>query len=255
MSPEVSKSNVVAATRRSDRRRNVIVQVAVAGVLIALVAGIGISLAVRKSHSNSAGPTPVVTGVSADGVAASLTDTGAIRLGKPDAKVTVRIVSDLQCPVCKSFEAANAQTLADEVANGSTAVEYNVVSFLDNASSGTRYASRAANAAFVVAAADPAKFQSWFTAMYAAQPPEGGKGLPDDRLIELAAQAGYTDPAVAQAISEDKYDGYVQRISREVAGSGITGTPTVFVNGKQVPQQSLFVGDGLRRTIDAAKQV
>ncbi|WP_225724695.1 MULTISPECIES: thioredoxin domain-containing protein [unclassified Nocardia] len=243
----------MTAARQAGRGRGVLVQVLVAGVLVALVAGIGISLAVRRSHDNVA--IPAITGQSQSGVVGSLTDTGAIRIGKPDAGVTVRIVSDAQCPYCKLFESASAATLTDAIRKGTAAVEYNIVSFLDPASSGTRYSTRAANAAYVVAAADPAKFPDWVAALFAQQPPEGGTGLTDEQLVQLSAAAGYTDPAVAQAITGGKYDAYVQKVSRDVAKSGITATPSVFVNGRQLTsQQDLYGPDGLRKAIDAAEE-
>ncbi|WP_227997282.1 DsbA family protein [Nocardia australiensis] len=250
------KQNPLAAAERADRNRKILIQVGVAVVLIGLVAAIGIGLAVRNNGKNdssgSAAPAISSAGQNPSGVQAAITDNGAIRIGKPDAKVTVRVVADLQCPACKGFEAANSQVLEDAVANGSTAVEYNIIAFLDQMST-TQYSSRAANAAYCVAESDPSKFQAWLSAMYAQQPAEGGNGVPDDTLIQIAKDAGYTDPAVAQCITDRKYDKYVQDKTKDVMGSGIKSTPSIFVNGKQIESsREIFAPGGIAPAIAAA---
>lgn len=253
--------NSLAAVKGTDRTRTIFIQVAVAVVLLALIAAIGISIAVKhqkKTDSANVKPSIAATApVGANGVAGSITGNGSIRIGKPGAKATVRVVADLQCPVCQGFEAANGQTLEDEVNSGNAAVEYNIIAFLDESSMGARYSSRAANAAYCVAEADPTKFQKWVATMYQQQPQEGTQGLPDSKIVEIAAASGYTDPAVAQCITSDKYDGYVQKVTQDVLNSGIKATPTVFVNGKQVDandKAALFTPGGMKAKIEAAAQ-
>jgi protein-disulfide isomerase len=261
--PQVSKNprdrkNPLSSVQRADRTRTLLIQAGVAVVLIALIAGIGVSIAVRHAKKNDVGPTPSIAaqaGAAPGAVTGSITDQGAIRIGKPNAKATVRVVADLQCPACQAFEAANGQTITDEVNNGTAVVEYNIIAFLDKSSGGTRYSSRAANAAYCVATSDPAKFLPWLLTMYQLQPPEGGTGLPNDKLVQIATAAGYTDPAVAQCINDDKYDGYVQKTTKDVLNSGISSTPSVFVNGKQVTNaQELMQPGGIKQAIEAAAQ-
>ncbi|MGO4616753.1 DsbA family protein [Nocardia sp. 2YAB30] len=251
------KSNPLLAAERADRNRKIFIQVAVAAVLVGLVAAIGIGIAVKKARKDDPGPTPSIaaTGnMNTGGTPGSITDNGAVRIGKPDAKVTVRVIADLQCPACKAFEAANSQVLADAVNNGTAKVEYNVIAFLDKAST-TQYSSRAANASYCVAESDPTKYQAWLAAMFAQQPAEGGSGLPDDKLIQIAKDAGYTDGAVAQCITERKYDKYIQARTKDVLESGIQSTPSIFVNGKQIQSsQEIFGPGGLAPTIAAAAQ-
>nr|WP_246461444.1 thioredoxin domain-containing protein [Nocardia transvalensis] len=245
----------MASVQGGDRTRTIMIQVGVGAVLVALIAAIGISVAVKNNKKNDPGPTPSVAANSADPAATpgSLTDKGAIRIGKPDAKVTVRVVADLQCPACQMFEQSNGKVLEDEVKSGKAAVEYNIIAFLDKMSSGTRYSSRGANAAYCVAEADPSKFLPWLTTMYQQQPPENGTGLTDDQIVQIAQAAGYTDPKTAECITSDKYDKFVQKTTKDVLGEGIQSTPSVFVNGTQIKtQQELMQPDGLRQTIEAA---
>ncbi|MCC3327264.1 DsbA family protein [Nocardia abscessus] len=247
------KSNPLLAAERADRNRKILIQVAVAAVLVALIAAIGIGIAVKKARKDDPGAAPSIAATTNPGaVPASITDSGAVRIGKPDAKVSVRVVADLQCPACKAFEAANGQVLEEAVNNGTAVVEYNVIAFLDKAST-TRYSSRAGSASYCVAEADPSKYQDWLNTMFAQQPPEGGAGLSDDQLIQIAKSAGYTDDAVAQCITDHKYDKYIQARTKEVLDSGIQSTPSVFVDGKKVESsQEIFGPGGLAPVISAA---
>ncbi|MEU4316712.1 thioredoxin domain-containing protein [Nocardia sp. NPDC024068] len=231
MSKNPGRSNPVTAAARADRKRKIAMQVGVTAVLVALVAAIGIGLAVRNSDSGYDGPVP-----------AAATDNGAIRIGQPDAPATVRVVADMQCPVCKQFEADNGELLRQAVTDGSAAVEYNIVGYLDKMSS-TQYSTRAANASYCVADTGTDKYQDWLEMMFAQQPPEGGAGLPDDKLIEIARAAGYTDPGIEKCITDGTYNGYVAAKSGDSIDEGIDGTPTVFVNGEQVQLQTKKVGE------------
>ncbi len=261
MNSEVSKNprgkNSLNAMQGGDRTRTILIQVAVAAVLIALIAAIGISVAAKKSDKNkneAIDAVPTVTAQPVPGaVSGSITDKGEIKIGKPGAKVDIRVVADLQCPACKMFESANGKAIEDAVNAGTASVSYNIIAFLDQSSSGTRYSSRGANAAYSVAVSDPTKFLPWLTTMYEQQPPEGGTGLPDDKIVQIAQAAGYTDPAVAQSITSERYNQYVQKTTKDVLNSGIKSTPTVFINGKQVTgSQALMQPDGLRAQIEAA---
>lgn len=228
----------MAEAGRSERRRKIAIQAGVAVVLIALIAAIGIGIAMRGDDGPAATPTIAPPGEPVAGaVTGSITDSGAIRVGKPEAKTTVRVIADLQCPACKNFEAAYGSILEDAVNNGTAAVEYNVISFLDRVST-DQYSSRAANAAYCVAEQDPTKFQGWLGRMYAQQPAEGGAGLTDEQLVAIAVESGYTD-AVAGCIDERTYTDFVATKTEAVFGEGVNSTPTVFVNGAQVAPNEL----------------
>ncbi|NKY54076.1 thioredoxin domain-containing protein [Nocardia vermiculata] len=258
---EVSKNprgkNSLTAVRGGDRTRTILIQVGVAAVLIALIAAIGISIAVKQSDKNDVGPVPSIAAQPAapDAVTASITDKGEIKIGKPGAKADIHVVADLQCPACKMFEGANGKAIEDAVNSGAASVRYNIIAFLDNASGGTRYSTRGANAAYCVAESDPTKFLPWLSSMYEQQPPENGTGLPDEQIVQIAQAAGYTDPAVAECITSVKYDKYIQKVTKDVMNSGIQSTPTVYVNDKQIKSsQELMQPDGLRSAIAAAAQ-
>ncbi|MEV0076588.1 DsbA family protein [Nocardia neocaledoniensis] len=244
------KQNPLAAAEAADKRRKIAIQIGVAGVLVALVAAIGVGIAVNRSDDDSSGSSSVAQLPATGG---SVTETGTVRIGDPNAKVKVRVVADLQCPACKQFEAANGEALAKAAADGTAVVEYQVISFLDKAST-NQYSSRAANASFCVAKSDPSKYQTWLQTMFAKQSPEGGAGLSNEQLVQIATEVGYTDPAVATCINDKPYNDYITQVTQQTLSSGVESTPSVFINGQLNQTDAIFTKDGLASVIaDAAK--
>ncbi|MET8796857.1 thioredoxin domain-containing protein [Nocardia sp. NPDC004568] len=220
----------------ADRTRRILVQVAVAAVLIGLIAASGIDVASKKAERDDPGPIPVIAadaGSNPAGIATSLTEGGAIRIGKPSAPRTIRVVADLQCPACQRFDATYGQLLTDAVNAGTVAVEYDIIAFLDHASS-TEYSSRAANASWCAAESDPAAYRNWLETMFEQQPAEGGDGLPDTAIVDIAAGAGYTDPDFTRCVTERTYSTFVRARTLEILDSGIQSTPSIFLDGNPI---------------------
>ncbi|MEV6137823.1 thioredoxin domain-containing protein [Nocardia sp. NPDC051990] len=226
----------------------VVILAVVAALLLVGVGVVGVVVVQSRTEVISGAATAAAAGSGT--TPAGLTATGTVRVGDSNAKVVVRVVADLQCPACQQFEKRNAKTLEDTAKDGTAVIEYDVISFLDRASS-TQYSSRAANASYCVAGQDHSKYQGWFAAMFEQQPAEGGSGLPDSELIEIAKKAGYTDPAVAQCITDRKYDTYVRDKTKQVLNGDVNSTPTVFVNGKKLDSSQVF--NGLAAAIAAAR--
>ncbi len=147
--------------------------------------------------------------------------------GKP---VKVVLYVDFICPVCKNFEAQYNDTLTKLRNDGKITVEYRPLGFLDSRST-TNYSSRAANAAACVANASPEKYADFFNALYDKQPAEGSAGLSDSDLKKMATDAGAQN--IDKCVDDKTYRPYVKYATQEAQAIGVTGTPTVFVEGKQ----------------------
>ncbi|MBT2566009.1 thioredoxin domain-containing protein [Arthrobacter sp. ISL-85] len=146
--------------------------------------------------------------------------------GKP---VKVVLYVDFICPVCKNFESQYNDQLTSLRNDGKITVEYRPLGFLDSRSS-TNYSSRAANAAACVANTAPEKYADYFNALYAQQPAEGSAGLSDNDLKKMASDMGVN---IGSCVDDKTYRPYVKYTTKEAAAIGVTGTPTVFVDGKQ----------------------
>lgn len=225
-----------AAAERRKRRR--ILAIVGAAVITAVVAVVLIQV-LRDSGSN--GPVPANT--------AAGTENSAFEVGDPSAPVVVDLYEDFQCPVCKDFETQTGDTLANLVDEGTIRVRYHPIAILDRAST-DKYSTRAANAAAVVAdAAGTDAYLAFHTALYDAQPPEGGAGLTDDQLVTMAADAGATGTAVENGIRDLRFGDWTKTVTEQSSRAGVNSTPTVLVDGTVLEDRT---AQGLDAAVAAA---
>jgi len=123
-------------------------------------------------------------------------------------------------------------------------VRYHPMAFLDSASSGNRYSSRAANAALCASDVSVADFSKYHDVLYGkdssgqqVQPTEGSHGRTNTQLLDYAKQAGIkgNDLTTFQScMSGELHKALVAAITDNASQRGVTGTPTVMVNGKKL---------------------
>lgn len=227
-----------AAAKAEARRRQMIVG-AVALVLIALVIAI-FAIVQTSKHNNAknAGSTP-----------GGFDGNYSVVVGQASAPVTVIAYEDFQCPACQQYEKANRAQLAAYVKAGSIKIDYRPIAILDRSSS-TNYSTRALNAAAAVVTNSPSAFVTFHDLLYDNQPAEGTAGLKDQQLIDYAVQAGAPKAAVTAAVTKEIYKGWTVKATDEATTKGgVSGTPTVKVNGKTLTDVSAA---SVKSTIDAA---
>ena len=161
---------------------------------------------------------------------------------KPDPTKGVSIVVylDYQCPFCKDFETTNGESIATWVSGGIATLEVHPVAKLDTASQGTRYSSRAANAAACVANYKPTLFLGVNAALYVNQPAEGTAGLTDSELLTVLAAESADSGEIQNCVRTEEFKDWVaaatERTNGAIPNSELTelpGTPTVLVNGQR----------------------
>lgn len=138
------------------------------------------------------------------------------------------IYADFNCLHCAEFEETNNGYLQDLLAEGKATVEYRMVGFLDNPGTGN-YSSRAAAASYCVADEAPESYDAFVSDVFATYSQKSGAGLSNEELADIASAAGAD---VASCIEDDTYRPMVKYASAKAQESGVRGTPTVFVNGK-----------------------
>ncbi|MGH3333688.1 MAG: DsbA family protein [Nocardioidaceae bacterium] len=213
---------------RERRRRTLWITLAGAAVLILVVAIVAAVQASRDTTGRAATPP------------AGAVDTYALPSGEPGAPVTVDVYEDFMCPFCGQFEASASQTLKEYAANGDAQIQYRMISFLDRMSSGSDYSTRAMNAVGVVLdEAGPDAAIEMHDLLYQKQPEEGTEGLTDDELVDLAVQAGADEEAVRGPIEDLKFEQWVKNATDQSSKDGVTGTPTIRVDGKTIDYQTI----------------
>jgi protein-disulfide isomerase len=214
-------------------------------IILVLLVAIAFVLFDAAGDKRSAAPAS-----SSTAVPAGATAKGAIVVGT--GPVTVTVYLDYLCPYCGRFERANSAELERLVADGTVRLELHPLAFLDKASRGTRYSTRTANAVASVADQAPGVVLAFSDALFAHQPAEGGPGLTDEQIASIATGAGV--PAdVAATFTAGRFEHWVAT-STDAAfkRDGVTGTPTVKVNGK-VFEGDLYTAGPLTAAITAAK--
>jgi protein-disulfide isomerase len=212
----------------ADRRRNMLIRVGLTAIVIIFAAALVFWI---MNHKKPAVPAAGEKRAISVAVQDKLIKDSA---GKP--KVVLSMYEDFLCPHCGEFEQKMGATVQQLIDTGAVQADYYMVALpsLDTAQS-QHYSSRAGNAAYCVADADtsPGKdaFRRFHAALYAQQPGETSTSVPTNaQLIETARQAGVASQNLSDCINLGKYTTMVQGLA---TATGITGTPTVRVNGDQ----------------------
>ncbi|KAA1400082.1 DsbA family protein [Aeromicrobium ginsengisoli] len=215
---------------KADRKQRNLITIAITVVVVALIAVGAWAVSSAGGDDKPVGPLvkPAHTN-SSYGFDYSAADAGGTAGADP---VRVVLYEDFQCPVCKAFEEQNGAFLDDLVKKGEITIEYRMFAFLD-AKSSTEYSTRSASAAMAVLdKGGVAAYKKFHDLLYANQPPEGGDGLPDATLIDLAKQAGVT--GIDADVKDQTYAPWVRKALQAGKADGIDGTPTVVIDGKPV---------------------
>ena len=229
---------------KKEKRNKLVLQLSVVGAALAIVVGVGAVIAFEAANRAEA---PVV-----DETPANLSALGGLKIGvglqaftaantpTPDSNEEVPEIImyvDYQCPICQAFDLPNEAQLRSWVDTGAATLEIRPLSFLDRASL-NEYSSRAANAAFCVANFQPDSYFDLHAILMQNQPSEGTEGPSDQKLVDMAAQAGAGTEEVKGCIQNKSFGDYVEQhtqfvLSNPQDGVTVSGTPTVLVNGKQ----------------------
>ncbi|WP_217237257.1 thioredoxin domain-containing protein [Streptomyces sp. AC555_RSS877] len=221
---------------RQAKRDKVKRQAIVAGSIVAVLAiagGIGYAVVQgnKPGYWDAAKDDKLVKPANTTG-----TNGTTVVIGKSSAKKTLVMYEDPRCPVCAQFEQTVGATVDKGVEDGKYKVEYVGATFLDNGlgGEGSKNALSALGAALNVS---PEAFLEYKAAMYSAKwhPEESDDKFKDDSyLIEVAD----TVPALKgnakfqNAVKNGTFDKWALEMSAKFDDSGVTGTPTLQMDGK-----------------------
>lgn len=256
---------------RQDKRSRRLLQFGILALVLVIIAVIGIVVAQNRAQQiPEAGPVPASanqwggTVLTADGIrtgesevqerdlgevpeAPETPDTSAVPPGVEasgeDEPVQVVIFQDFECVHCADFEAENADALEEAVTSGDIVLEYRNLNFLDRATP-TQYSSRAAAAAYEVGnQASAEEYRAFVEEVFSHQ---GTGGLDDEQLVEIASSHGAD---IATALEENTWRPMVNVVSQESLANGVSGTPTVFIDGERLGSEAFQ--DALDAAVEA----
>jgi protein-disulfide isomerase len=165
---------------------------------------------------------------------AALSDADGLSLGDPNAPATIDVFEDFQCPACQRFtENTEPLIIQNLVATGQARYVFHNYPFLDDGSV-NKESDQAANAS--MCANEQEKFWEMHSVLYANMGAENMGGFSNRRLQAMGESLGLDMGAFNSCLDANKYQAEIQADIDLAQQWGVSGTPTVFVNGRRVGQ-------------------
>jgi protein-disulfide isomerase len=167
---------------------------------------------------------------------AALPNADGLSLGDPNAPATIDIFEDFQCPACRNFtENTEPLVIQDLVASGKARYVFHNYPFIDGNSVGSNGESdQAANASMCANEQD--KFWEMHSILFANWNGENQGAFSNRRLQAMAESIGLDMDAFNSCFNANKYEAETQADYDLGGQMGVSGTPSVFVNGQRVGQ-------------------
>ncbi len=202
----------MAANNGGDKgTRNLVIVM----VSFIVVVGVVFSLISNRSSTTAAVPASV-----------SAEDGYGIVLN-PNTKPTLDVYVDYQCPACRAFEILNGGYLNEVIAQNKAKVVFHPMTFIGPESI------LAANAA--ACAADENEFMAMNLALFQDQSAEENSGKwQGDALLNIGKSIGINSAKFETCIKDGSYVNWTGNVATATAKADVNGTPTIFVNGKEL---------------------
>lgn len=247
-----------AEAQAAQKKRERLITIIGAAVVLAVIAGIGVYYSSRPSKPTCIGD--VCEDTSAPVPKGALSGSHGIAVFPiKDGVPTVDLYEDFQCPICGQFEPENGKRLVNWAREGKINLVFRPATFLDsnlrndNAKNGNPDSSTRATAAFGCAV-DAGKGLEYHSAVFAAQPKTEGVGYSDKTLVELGVKVGLTGSTKDEfdaCVATGKYRQWATNSYFRFIKDGVEGTPSVAINGKLIDNKIYLLneaGDGIDKT-------
>ena len=158
-------------------------------------------------------------------------------VGDANASVTIDVFEDFQCPACQYFtQSIEPRVIENLVSTGKARYVYHNYPFIDGEGAGNGGESdQSANAS--MCAREQGKFWEMHDTIYANWDGENQGAFSNARLQAMAESIGLDMDAFDECFDANKYKADIQADFDLGKEMGVSGTPTVFVNGKTVGQE------------------
>jgi protein-disulfide isomerase len=171
-------------------------------------------------------------------------------MGDPNAPVKIDLFEDFQCPACRQYtESTESQVVNTFVKTGEVYYVFHQFPFIDNQSA-TKESHQAANASMCAAA--QGRFWDYHDMLFANWQGENQGSFSDKRLVAFAQALGLDMNAFNACFKADTYQAKINEDLTLGQKMGVTGTPSVFVNGKQIAPGLIPTFDDIKTAVDAA---
>jgi protein-disulfide isomerase len=172
------------------------------------------------------------------------------RLGDPNAPVLIEVYEDFQCPACKTYtEQSEPQVIANYVTTGKAYYVFRHYPFLDDRSASSE-SDQAANAS--MCAAEQGSFWDYHNMLFANWNSENAGAYIDKRLVAFADTLGLDMEQFNACFKENRFEDQINKDFADGQKVGVTGTPSVFVNGVLLTPGYVPSFEEIAAAVDAA---
>ena len=232
----MSKRQDIRDRRRREQIRNriIVILVVVVGALLVTFALVlpsinNATLAANATRTAAnATPVPVITITPR----VFTTKVDGVHLGDPNAPVKVDAYEDFRCSACLYYtQNVEPQVIQNYVDTGKAYYTFHFYEVIDG-NDGTDASYRSANAA--LCANEQGHFWDYHDTLYANQTSESATLYTDARLVTMAENLKLDMNAFNQCYQAKKYASVVNNDGTQAQSLSVSGTPSIFVNGKLV---------------------
>lgn len=175
-----------------------------------------------------------------------------LALGDPNAPAKIDVFEDFQCPACKQFtESVESQVLSELVETGQAYYVFHQYPFLDK-NSITKESHQAASAS--MCASEQGKFWEYHDILFANWNGENEGAFNDARLKEFAKSLELDVEVFNSCFDENRFADEIDADFNLGNQMGVSGTPSVFVNGVMVAPGFIPSYDDIVAAIAAAQK-
>ncbi|MDR3575794.1 MAG: thioredoxin domain-containing protein [Anaerolineaceae bacterium] len=252
MSDNKPQTNRTVATRRSikqkraQRERRQSIFFLVAGIVVVLVI---LGFAIYPQIKAATTPIGTIVQITPD----ARPQANGTAAGNPNAKVRIDVFEDFQCPVCRQFTLTiEPQLMKNEIASGQVYYVFHNFPFIDRGdwTSAQKESHQAANAAMCASA--QGHFWDYHDILFANWTGENVGDFNDNRLVAYAQALNLNMGDFNTCFKANTFKSQIDADFAEGNTMGVTGTPTVFVNNKEVTPGSVPTYQQIQQAIQAA---
>ena len=163
----------------------------------------------------------------------ALPNPDGLALGDPNAPAVIDVFEDFQCPACQFFtETIEPQIITYLVKEGKARLVFHNYPFIDGGGVGNGESDQAANAA--MCANEQGKFWEMQDVIFTNQQGENKGHFNDRFLVAMAESVNLDMNSFNSCFNSNKYKADIQADFDLGEQMGVSGTPSVFVNGQKV---------------------
>jgi len=171
-------------------------------------------------------------------------------MGSADAPVLIEVWEDFQCPACRRFsDEVEPQIIQNYIATGKVRYVFRHYPFLDDRVV-SKESDQAANAS--MCASEQGRFWDYHDILFANWNSENAGAFSNKRLVAYAETLSLDMDSFNTCFKANRYQEQIEADLAAGNQAGVTGTPSLFVNGQQISPGLIPSYEDVSEAVEAA---